>query len=186
MLEEIQYWPAEKSDIQWVIDCMQANLFDNLDNKNKWRLYYPISQEEFEKLIQDPDIILFCAKQWNNIKWYALWYNLKKWISKKNTRMQDIQVTQETRKILEDKKTFYRRHVAIHPHHQWNWISKWLELSTFQEAKKQWYKYIIAEIMKEPIENSQSLEIHKKIWLKKIWEISYDDWTSRHLVGIEI
>ncbi|MFZ2151014.1 MAG: GNAT family N-acetyltransferase [Candidatus Absconditicoccaceae bacterium] len=184
--QEIRYGPAKKSDIQGVMNCMQANLFDNLDNKDNGRLYYPVSEKEFGELIQDPNIIFFCAKQGNYIKGYALGYNLKKWILKKQTRMDDIQVSQEIRKIIENKKTFYRRHVAIHPDHQGNGISKGLELSTFQEAKKQGYEYIVAEIMKKPIENIQSLQVHKKIGLKNIGEISYEDLTTRYLLRMKI
>jgi hypothetical protein len=73
--------------------------------------------------------------------------------------------------------------VATHPDHRNNGISKSIEMRTYVESIKQWYTYTVAEIMKEPRENTNSMDIHQKVGFKKIWEIDYPNGTKRNIMG---
>lgn len=174
---------AQLSDIPWVIACMQANLFDTIENKKTWRLFYNISSSEFSACLDNPNNIFVCARQWEDILWYVLTYDLKQWIQKNPTRLDDIQVSPDMRTKLTNEKILYGHQVAVRPDHRGNGISKDLEMKIYLEAMRQWYTYTIAEIMKEPAENISSMSVHQKVWFEKIWEIAYDNWTIWNVMG---
>jgi len=180
---EVVVKEAEASDIPGVIACMQANLVDIMDNDKQGRLFYHIPSWEFMECLDNPNNIFICAKKWNKVLWYVLTYDLKLRMQKNPTRIDDIQVVPDMREKLKNEKILYGHQVATHPDHRNNGISKTLEMKTYVESVRQWYTYTIAEIMKEPRENTNSMIVHQKVGFEKIWEINYPNGTTRNIMG---
>jgi len=180
---EVSIQEAENSDIPGIITCMQANLMDTIDDKRQGRLFYNISPSEFASCLDNPNSIFVCARQWNDVLGYVLTYDLSYWIQKNPRRLESIHVSQDMKEKLRNEKILYWYQVAIRPDHQRNGISKSLEMKVYTESIKQGYTYTVAEIMKEPRENRDSMSVHQKVWFEKIGEITYDNGTTWNIMG---
>lgn len=176
-MEKVTFENAKTSDIPWVISCMKENLFHTLENTKEWRIFYEIPQSELTTYIDNEKNIFLCAKEWDIVLGYTLAYELTDWMDKKTNRFDELQISENDKEIFKKEKILYWRHVAINKKFQGLWIWKILEEQMFNEAKSKWYKYIVAEIMKSPLENIKSMNIHKKVWFETKWEINYKDLT---------
>lgn len=176
-MERIIFDNAKISDLPWIASCMEANLFDNLTEHTQWRLYYEISEDELRTCVSNQNNIFICARAWEKVLGYTLWYDVKEWMKKKETRLDDLQISEDYKEKIQHASVLYARHIAIDPAHHHKGIGKLLAKKAFDEAQQRWYTDIVWEIMLSPMKNTRSIYVHQKAWFETIGEISYPDGT---------
>ncbi len=175
--EQFSVDTAGHPDIDGILVVQNENLRSSLNERGikdedlpeRGFLISPLSAEELTEIISEPEShLLLVARSEEKIEGYALGYDLDKW--KKEDPMWEKQLVFRKRKTLPLGKTLYFRHVAVAPEIKGRGVGRMMEHDFFEEAKRRGYQYIIGEILRDPVVNKRSMDVHKTSGFEVIGE----------------
>ncbi len=173
---------ADNTDIEGVISVQDSLLVDrgdlNQDSRlpEKGFLLYRTTREELEDVISNPENHIFLViKEDEKVIGYLLSYSLKAWIDAKLAWRDGVVLNKDIPADFLDKNIIYGRQVAILPDKKSNAVP--LESRFFDEARRQGYQFVLADILLSPIRNERSLKYHQnaRVGFKQIGIVNDGD-----------
>lgn len=169
--------PLEQ-DIEGILNVQEENLFSELIRKEadqkklseKGFLISAITNEELKEIIGNPDkYILLVSKVDGTVVGYILGYDLEEFKRQDPEWEKSIILDDGVEALPESEKSLYLRHIAVRIGNRG--VGTNLERKFFQEAEAAGYKYILGEILQEPVKNSVSLRFHEAIGFRIIGKV---------------
>jgi L-amino acid N-acyltransferase YncA len=176
MVEQIIIRPAEQKDIAEILKIQENLLLKNKTIKSALKegfLVYALKEDELKEIINSGKDFLIVATENGLVIGYALAHDLNEWRKNKSKWDKRIIVSPKTRDHIYSDKIIYFRHIARKP--DYVGVGKMLEEQIYSLAKNKGFKYVIAEILEQPISNDKSREIHEERGYLKIGQANYLD-----------